>query len=91
MDREAENVFEYACQMSMGYFDKLDARETGKRPKPEESEAREARDGGGDKEDKKKEKGEHLAKVGRRNAGVYGRSQSSKVESLLMQLREMCV
>jgi len=93
MDREAENVFEYACQMSMGYFDKLDARETGKRPKPEESEARDEK---GEKEGKKEAKKEAqkpktLQEVGRRNAGVYGRSQSSKVESLLMQLREMCV
>jgi hypothetical protein len=93
VSRHTENVFEYACQMSMGYFDKLDARETGKRPKPEGSEARDEK---GEKEAKKesnkeKKKPQTLQEVGRRNAGVYGRSKSSKVESLLMQLREMCV
>jgi hypothetical protein len=90
-NRQEDNVFEYACRMSMGYFDKLDARETGKRPKPEGSEAGEARDGGGDKEKKKEEKKPTTLKEwGRRHAGVYGRSPST-VKSLLMQLREMCV
>jgi hypothetical protein len=91
VSRHAENVFEYACRMSMGYFDKQDARETGKRPKPEGSEARDERgEKEGKKEGKKEKKALTLQEVGRNHAGVYGRSQS-RVESLLMQLRGMCV